>query len=323
MAMTVITCSLHRICYVAKKRKGCVVIPAGAGGAMKWKVANLAVRVVAIGILAMPARADTLVRVTVREPDGGPSAGVAVTIRQMAGYGTGSGNVAPPAVVGTAATGSDGTVSLRLGSDQPYDVYSIVADDQAGGRHASMAVFAGESRWPAPTLTLGDPASALNQERVAAGKAAASCDQAAYATHVLHIRDAIAQQERSLAAVENAIAQYARASGVAASGLDAARTQLAAAQQQPGAAAANRAATLQHFVLLRLLADNMRAGLEADRISEQSIATLEFCSNEAKAGVEMLARCPPGWQTGQQAAQTTGAQPACHQRSPGFEPDRK
>ena len=78
------------------------------------------------------------------------------------------------------------------------------------------------------------------------------------------------------------------------------RSDLDEAQQQPGVAAADRAATLRHYRLLRLLAENMRAGLEADRASEQGIATLDQCSNETKAGVEMLARCPPGWQLAQQ-----------------------
>jgi hypothetical protein len=284
---------------------------------MKRKIAVLAALTVATGLFATPMRADTLVKVTVLGPDGGPAAGVAVTIRQAAGYGGAAGNVEPPATVAAATTGGDGTVDLRLAGVRPYDVYGIGADDKASGRHAATAVFAGESRWPAPTLTLGDPASAINQERIAAGKAAASCDQSAYSTHVLHIREAIAQQERSLAALENAIAQYARASGVAASGLDAARSQLAAAQQQPGAAPGDRVAILQHLVLLRLLADNMRAGLEADRVSAQSIATLEPCSNAAKAGVQMLPRCPPGWQTRLQTAQSDSYGSSCRQRSYG------
>ena len=282
---------------------------------MKRKIAVLATLTVASGLLAAPVLADTLVKVTVLGPDGGPVAGVGVTVRPAAGYGSAAGNVEPPAVVAAAATGVDGTVNLRLAGVRAYDVYGISADDKASGRHASTAVFAGDSRWPAPTLTLGDSASAINLERIAAGQAAKSCDQTAYSTHLLHIREAIARQERSLAALENAIAQYARASGVAASGLEAARTQLADAQQQPGAAA--RVAMLQHFVLLRLLADNIRAGLEADRVSAQSIATLELCSNEGKAGVQMLPRCPPGWQTRLQTAQPDAGQSSCHQRPYG------
>ena len=265
---------------------------------------------VAVGVSATAVRADTLVKVTVLGPDGGPAAGVAVTIRQAAGYGSAAGDVEPPAIVGAAATGGDGTVNLRLASVRPYDVYGIGADDKASGRHTSTAVFAGESRWPAPVLTLGNRVSAINLERIAAGEAAASCDRTIYMTHVQNIREAIAQQVRSLATLDNAIAQYARASGIAASQLD-------EAQQQPGVAAADRAAMLRHYRLLRLLAQNMRAGLEADRVSEQGIATLDQCSNETKAGVEMLARCPPGWQLAQQSAQSNAAQSSCHQRSTG------
>jgi hypothetical protein len=185
-------------------------------------------------------------------------------------------------------------------------VYSLGADDKASGGHASTAVFAAENHWPAPVLTLGNRVSAINFERIAAGKAAESCDQTTYTTHVQNIREAIVQQKRSLAALDNSIAQYARAGGIADPDLD-------AAQQQPEVAAAERAATLRHYRLLRLLAVNMRAGLEADRVSEEGIATLEQCSNESKAGVEMLARCPPGWQLAQQNA----AQSSCHRRSVG------
>jgi hypothetical protein len=276
------------------------------------KVAALAVLMLAIGVFAMPARADTLVRVTVRGPDGAPAAGVAVTIRQAAGYGSGSGDIEPPAVVGAATTGSDGTANIRLASVQSYDVYSVGADDKASGRHAATVVFAAESHAAASILTLGDPVPALNPERVAAGTAAASCDQAAYVTHVQHVRAAIAQKETALAALESAITDYARASAVAAPTLDAARMQLAAARLQPaGSAAATRVATLQHYVLLRVLADNLRAGLEADRASERYLPALEMCSNETKAGVEMLARCPPGWQVAQQQT----AQASCHRSS--------
>lgn len=289
---------------------------------MTRKIAVLAMLMGAVALLATAARADTLVKVTVRGPDGGPAAGVAVTIRQAAGYGTAAGDVEPPAVVGAGVTGGDGTVNLRLAGVRPYDVYSVVADDKAGGRHASTTVFAAETRWPTPVLTLGWQGSAINLERSAAGAAAASCDRSAYAAHVQNIHEAVAQEVRAAAALDNAIAQYAGAGGLAGLDLDAARAQLAAAQQA-GAAAADRAATLRHFVLLRVLADNIRSGLEADRVNEQIIASLGPCSNEAKAGVEMRARCPPGWQTSLQDAQSNGAQPACRQRSPGFEPDRK
>lgn len=289
---------------------------------MTRKIAVLAMLMGAVALLATAARADTLVKVTVRGPDGGPAAGVAVTIRQAAGYGTAAGDVEPPAVVGAGVTGGDGTVNLRLAGVRPYDVYSVVADDKAGGRHASTTVFAAETRWPTPVLTLGWQGSAINLERSAAGAAAASCDRSAYAAHVQNIHEAVAQEVRAAAALDNAIAQYAGAGGLAGLDLDAARAQLAAAQQA-GAAAADRAATLRHFVLLRVLADNIRSGLEADRVNEQIIVSLGPCSNEAKAGVEMRARCPPGWQTSLQDAQSNGAQPACRQRSPGFEPDRK
>ena len=290
---------------------------------MTRKIAVLAMLMGAVALLATAARADTLVKVTVRGPDGGPAAGVAVTIRQAAGYGTAAGDVESPEVVGAGVTGGDGTVNLRLAGVRPYDVYSVVADDKAGGRHASTTVFAAETRWPTPILTLGWQASAINLERSAAGTAAASCDRSAYAAHVQNIHEAVAQEVRTAAALDNAIAQYAAAGGLAGLDLDAARAQLAATQQQPGAAAADRATTLQHFVLLRVLADNIRTGLEADRVNEQIIASLGPCSNEAKAGVEMRARCPPGWQTSLQDAQSNGAQPACRQRPPGFEPDRK
>lgn len=278
---------------------------------MRSKAAALPVLMLAVGFLATPALADTLVRVMVRGPDGDPLAGIAVTIRPAAGYGGGS----PPALVGATTTGGDGRVDLHLVGVRAYDVYSVAADDKTSGRHASMAVFAGEDRWPAPTLTLDDPASAINLEGAAAGKAAARCDQAAYTNHVLRSREAIARQERSLAALDNAVAQYARASGLAASSLDAARTQLAAAQQQPGAA--SRVSTLQHYVLLRLLADNMRVGLDADRVNVQSIATLQLCSNDATAAVQMRPRCPPGWQTHLQTAQSDADHSNCHQRSSG------
>ncbi len=285
---------------------------------MRSKVADLAMLTLAIGLCAMPVRADTLVRVTVRGPDGGPAAGVAVTVRQAAGYGRPSGDVEPPAVVGAAATGSDGTVSLHLVGARRYDVYSIAADDRASGRQASTAVFAGDSHWPAPILTLGDPAPAVNLERAAIGAAAASCDRADYAMHVQRLGAAIAQNEASLAAFENALAGYARAGEVAAPTLDAARTQLAAARVQPsGSAMAARVTTLQHYVLLRVLADNLRAGLEADRAGERNLPTLELCSNETKAGVELRARCPPGWQFAQQTAQANAAQSSCRQRSGG------
>jgi hypothetical protein len=280
---------------------------------MKRKIAALAMLTVSIVLLASAARADTLVKVTVHGPDGRPAAGVAVTIRPAAGYGNAAGDVEPPAVVGAGVTGSDGTVNLRLAAVRPYDVYSIGADDKAGGRHASTAVFAAETRWPTPILTLESRASAINIERTAAGEAAAICDQTAYAMHVQNIHEAVAQQVRSVATLENAIAQYAGASGVAGLDLDAARAQLAAARQQQGATAADRVATLQHYVLLRVLADNNRTGLEADRVNEQIMASLDQCSNETKAGVEMLARCPPGWQLARQNV----AQSSCHQRSVG------
>jgi hypothetical protein len=125
-------------------------------------------------------------------------------------------------------------------------------------------------------------------------------------THVENIHEAIVQQKRSLAALDNAIAQYARAGGIAASDLD-------EAQQQPEVAAADRAAMLRHYRLLHLLAENMRAGLDADDASAQGVATLEQCSNGTEAGVEMLARCPPGWESAQQNA----AQSNCHRRSVG------
>jgi hypothetical protein len=279
---------------------------------MNGKVANLAALILAIGLLAAPARADTPVRVTVQAPDGGPAAGVAVTIRQVAGYGA-AGDVEPPAVVGAAATDNDGTVSLSLADTRPYDVYSVAADDRVNGRRASMVLFAAANHWPEPTVALADPLPAINLERTAAAEAAASCDQAGHAAHVRNIRAAIAQKEQSVAALENAIAQYARANDLAAPTLDAARTELAAARLQPaGSAADARVAMLEHYVLLRVLADNLRAGLEADRANERNLPALEMCSNETKAGVEMLARCPPGWQLQEQTAQA-----GCHQRSSG------
>jgi hypothetical protein len=82
--------------------------------------------------------------------------------------------------------------------------------------------------------------------------------------------------------------------------------------QPAGSATDARVAALEHYVLLRVLADNLRAGLAADRASEQTLPTPEQCSNESKAGVEMLARCPPGWQLQEQTAQA-----GCRQRSSG------
>jgi hypothetical protein len=278
---------------------------------MNGKVADLAALILAIGLLAAPARADTPVRVTVQAPDGGPAAGVAVTIRQVGGYGA-AGDVEPPAVVGAAATGNDGTVSLRLAETQPYDVYSVAADDRASGRRIDGPVC---RREPLARADSGACRSlpAINLERAAAAEAAASCDQTGYAAHVRNIRAAIARKEQSVAALENATAQYARANDLAAPTLDAVRTELAAARLQPaGSAADARVAMLEHYVLLRVLADNLRAGLEADRASERNLPTLEMCSNETKAGVEMLARCPPGWQLQEQTAQA-----GCHQRSSG------
>jgi hypothetical protein len=226
-------------------------------------------------------------------------------VRQAAGYETASGDDVPPAVVGAGVTGGDGVADLRLATAQRDDVYTIGADDEPSGRHASTVVFAADGRWPAPTLTLADPAPAFNSERTAAAQAAASCDEAAYTAHARQIRAAVARKEAALAALEDAIAQYVRANAVAASTLDAARAQLAAARLQPAEA---RAAVLQHYVMLRVLADNLRAGLEVDRASAQDMPTLEMCSNETKAGVEMLARCPPGWQLAQQQT----AQATCH-----------
>jgi hypothetical protein len=281
---------------------------------MRSKAANLPMLMLAIGLLVTPAQADTQVRVVVRGPNGEPIAGIAVTIRQAAGYRTAEGDVSPPAVVGAATTDADGTTRFHLAGVPAYDVYSVAADDKAGGRHASTAVFAGETHWPEAILRLSDPLPAINLERVAAAKAATSCDHAAYNGHVQHVREAIARQQRSVATLDNAIAQYAQASSLAFPNLDAARAQLAAAQRQSDTA--DDVATLQHYVLLRVLADNMRAGLEADRVSEQSIATLQLCSNEHKAGVQMRPRCPPGWQTHLQTAQSDDRS-NCHQRSSG------
>jgi hypothetical protein len=115
------------------------------------KVAALVTLMLAIGLCAMPARADTLVRVTVRGPDGSPAGGVAVTLRQAAGYGA-----APVALVGAAATDSDGAVSFHLAGVQPSDVYSISADDRLRGRHAAAVVIAIDGREAAAVLTLDD-----------------------------------------------------------------------------------------------------------------------------------------------------------------------
>jgi hypothetical protein len=115
------------------------------------KVAALAMLMLAIGLWAMPARADTLVRVIVRGSDGGPAAGVAVTVRQAAGYGA-----PPPALVGAAATDSDGTVSFHLAGVQSSDVYNISADDRLRRRHAAV-VIAIDGREATAVLTLDDP----------------------------------------------------------------------------------------------------------------------------------------------------------------------
>jgi len=115
------------------------------------KVAAPAMLMLAIGLCAMPARADTLVRVTVRGPDGGPAAGVAVTVRQAAGYGA-----APPALVGAAATDSNGAVSFHFAGAQPSDVYSISADDRPHGRHAAAVVTTIDGHEAAVILMLDD-----------------------------------------------------------------------------------------------------------------------------------------------------------------------
>src|SRR5215470_16070110 len=174
--MTAITAILQCPCYIVKRPSGCKVNPVGRRTAMKGKIAYPAALMLAIALTAAPARADT-VRVTVRAPDGRPAAGVAVTVRQAAGYATASGDVAPPAIVGEAMTTGDGTASFHLADPRPFDVYSIGADDDASGRHASLALFAATSEWPAPTMTLGAPAPPIVQERAAAGAAAASCDR--------------------------------------------------------------------------------------------------------------------------------------------------
>ena len=113
------------------------------------KVAALAMLTLAIGLCAMPVRADTLMRVTVRESDGSPAAGVAVTVRQAVGDGATS-----PALVGAAATDSDGVVSFHFTGVQPSDVYRISADDRRRGRHAAAVVRALVGREAAAVLTL-------------------------------------------------------------------------------------------------------------------------------------------------------------------------
>src|SRR5262245_12488407 len=110
-AMTAITRDSRRLCYNAKRlhrRSGSV--------RDTMKVAAPAMLMLAIGLFSLPARADTLVRVTVRGPDGGPAAGVAVTVRQAAGDGA-----APAMLVGAAATDSNGAVSFHFAGVQPSD----------------------------------------------------------------------------------------------------------------------------------------------------------------------------------------------------------
>ena len=136
--MTAITGDSPRLCYSAT---------------MKRPVLALAMLLLALGPLAAPAWADTLVRVTVRGPDGSPAAGVAVTVRQAAGHG------APAVLVGAAATDSDGTVSFHLGGVQPSDVYNISADDRPRGRHAAAVAIAFDGREATAILTLDDPVS--------------------------------------------------------------------------------------------------------------------------------------------------------------------
>jgi hypothetical protein len=114
------------------------------------KVAPLAMLTLIMGLCAVPARADTLVRVTVRGPDGSPAAGVPVTVRQVPGHG------APAVLVGAAATDSDGTVSFHFAGVQPSDVYSVSADDRPRGRHAEAFAIAFDGREAAAVLTLDD-----------------------------------------------------------------------------------------------------------------------------------------------------------------------
>src|SRR5215468_2113771 len=132
-AMTAITRDSRRLWYSVMRRSGPV------RDAMK--VAALAMLTLAIGLCAMPVRADTLMRVTVRESDGSPAAGVAVTVRQAVGDGATS-----PALVGAAATDSDGVVSFHFTGVQPSDVYRISADDRRRGRHAAVVVSALDGR---------------------------------------------------------------------------------------------------------------------------------------------------------------------------------
>src|SRR5262249_58772689 len=103
-AMTAITGDSPRLCYSAT---------------MKRQVLALAMLLLALGPLAAPAWADTLVRVTVRGPDGSPAAGVAVTVRQAAGHG------APAVLGGAAAAGSGGTLRFSLCGGPPAHGHNI------------------------------------------------------------------------------------------------------------------------------------------------------------------------------------------------------
>ena len=260
---------------------------------MKGKIVNLVMLMLAVGLFATPARADTLVKVTVRGPDGGPAAGVAVTIRQAAGYASAAGDVEPPAVVAAAATGGDGTVNLRLAGVRPYDVYSIGADDRASGRYASTAVFAGESRWPTPILTLDNQAPAINLERTAGGRGGRELrsDEPMRRTSEYPRGDRTAT--RSIAALGNAIAQYARAS--AALPALGPRRGYSSNRGWPRPTARRRFGTT---CMLRLLAENMRAGLDADRRQCTKASPRSSSARTGpEAGVEMLA-LSPGWQVG-------------------------
>jgi hypothetical protein len=269
---------------------------------MRRGIAAFATLIVAVGAMAGPSLADGQMVVTVREPGGSPAKGAVVAIKQTVG------DAGAAAVLALGVTGQDGTVDLLLDGVRSPDVYSITADHRTSGGRAATTVFAGGDAWPPTALTLKGPARAIHSEVAAARTAAAACDQVAYGVHVARVQAAIESQASAAAALDSAIARYAHAFGLSASNSE-------------GIAAADESAEHRHYVRLRQLATNVHSGLEADRAKARAVPGLAACSNETRAGVEMLARCPPGWEANAGVASRSDRR-ECRQRPPGYEPDR-
>jgi hypothetical protein len=264
-------------------------------------IAGLATLIAAIGAMTGLALADGLMVVTVSERGGIPARGAVVAIKQTVG------GVGTSAVLAVGVTGQDGVAALRLEGVRPTDVYRVTADHRTSGGLAATTVFAGREAWSPIALVLREPTAPIHSEVAAARAAVIGCDQEAYATHVARVQAAIEYQEAAAAALDTAIARYAQAFGTSASNAE-------------GGAAADESAERAHHIRLRQVATNVHAGLEADRAQARAIPALAACSNETRAGVEMLARCPPGWDANAVASRSDRRE--CRQRSPGYEPDR-